>query len=449
MSILNLRSRLHGIDNDAKNIVFQGIRNGQTVTLNDAFEIDKYVRNLKRNDAWKNISFFRDFASVPNLNPVGGPRITFARASGATRVNQQGLVELMGTNVPRFDYDPITRAGRGLLIEESRTNNLLRSEEFDNASWTKSNSSISANVTLSPDGTLTADKLMDTVSNSVHGVIQSFTAVNATIYSGSIFAKASERNWIYLTWGGTMGATGAYVNLTDGSSGTIDAGVTLTVNNFGNGWYRINITKTAPGSGSSNLSVFTASGNNGVTYIGDGASGVFIWGAQLETGSFPTSYIPTTSATVTRSADIANIIGNDFSALYKNSEGSLLIEENKNSNNVPISINNGTLTERLHFAGNALRGFIQTASLGTSFIGSGSTPLLNTIFKEAIAYAYSDYAYCNTGASTQTGSYAALISANRIEIGNVVNASQYSGYIRKIVYFSKRLSNTVLQSLTS
>jgi hypothetical protein len=154
----------------------------------------------------------------------------------------------------------------------------LWSEDFTQSVWSQLNSSVTANATTSPDGTQNADKIVESSATGLHGPSQSITVTTGNPYTFSVYLKASERTWA-LVWFDSEIA-GAYVNLSTGALGTISSGVTASVTDAGNGWYRCVITKTIGTGGA--IRVFTALGNNDVSYTGNGTSGLFVWGAQLE-----------------------------------------------------------------------------------------------------------------------------------------------------------------------
>lgn len=200
---------------------------------------------------------------------------------------------------------------KGLLIEEQRTNLFQYSEEFDLAAWTTSRASVTANAVLAPDGTVTADKLVeDTTASNTHQIAETVSSLTAQPYTFSVFAKAGERDHIQLLlYTGAFGANVARADfdLTNETSSTVAGTIdNSSITAVGNGWYRVLITVTATTTGSGIAIIYLADNGN-VGYTGDGSSGLYIWGAQLEAGSFATSYIKNsgTLAGVTRDDDVA------------------------------------------------------------------------------------------------------------------------------------------------
>jgi hypothetical protein len=215
-------------------------------------------------------------------------------------------------SAPRFDHNPTTGESLGLLVEEARTNLSLYSEDFGDAVWSSSAASISTNTTAAPDGTTTAD----TVNSSGTAVVsQLFTkAASAITYTGSLFVKGSATDFsLTIDDGVPINRGRARFNLSTGTLGSVTnegtfTGTTSTITLFPNGWYRLTVTTTTNTLTTARLRSF---------WTGAGTSLDF-WGAQLEVGAFPTSYIPTVAATATRAADVASITGSNFGVTRTN-----------------------------------------------------------------------------------------------------------------------------------
>jgi hypothetical protein len=190
----------------------------------------------------------------------------------------------------------------------------LRSEEFDDASWGKVNSSISANQTTAPNNTLTSDKIIEDSTTGLHYIQQSISHTSGVVYSVSFFAKAGERTAICLQTGTSLntnlGNTGQFVSLITGEPLNSLSGVTVTTQLIA-GFWRIKITFTAASTSTSNIFILLAIGTS-VNYAGDGTSGLFLWGAQLEAAPTASSYIPTVASTVTRVADVVSKDSTNF-----------------------------------------------------------------------------------------------------------------------------------------
>jgi hypothetical protein len=351
---------------------------------------------------------------------------------------------------PRFDYDPATLLPRGLLVEEARTNLALRSAEFTNASWTKSNATVTANVTNAPDGTATALKLAEDAATGFHGINQLATLVSGTAYTQTFFVKAAERNWIALTEGNNVTAT-AYFNLATGAIGTVSGtgSPSATIVPFGNGWYRVSLTFT-PIANAGNIQIRTATADGTANYAGTVGSGVYVWGAQLEAGAFATSYIPTIASTVTRSADVATITGSLFSQWYNQQTGSFIAE---------WAINNANSTGRYivkAFSPSVAQGYglwlnsnsIDTrAWIGATSITAGNAAL-STANKAAFGYRAGDNAASVNGIAAVASSATGPTDATYLEIGSA-GASYFNGWLRSIRYVPVRAADFQLQQVTT
>jgi hypothetical protein len=235
------------------------------------------------------------------------------RATTATRVNSAGLIESVAANVPRINY-PIGGGCPHWLVEPQRTNLLLRSEEFDNAYWTKENFiQITPNDATAPDGLLTADKLF--VTSGSTGFNRTSRAVNVTIgqnYCFSIFVKPNGYNFFLIRVQNFLpsGLVNIAFNLTDKTITFAESGLTGFITEKENGWIRLGFFGVA---NTSTPNLFfrpqpNATIDNTISaFTGDGTSGAYIWGAQLEQGSTASSYIPTVATAITRNADVITV----------------------------------------------------------------------------------------------------------------------------------------------
>lgn len=224
----------------------------------------------------------------------------------------------MGTTVPVVRVGKSNQlagadiASLALTLEcgarETKLNRLTRSQEFDHAAWTKTALTVTANATTAPDGTSTADKLVESATLAIHHVFQADAAApvigdneTATV---SVYAKAAERSWIQMRIRKRDGSDTAWAwfNLATGSvgSGTVTTGYTATTTDAGGGWFRCTLAgSVASGSFTAGLRLVATTGNGVASYTGDGTSGLYVWGAQLETGDAVSVHIPTTSDPVT------------------------------------------------------------------------------------------------------------------------------------------------------
>lgn len=200
----------------------------------------------------------------------------------------------------------------GFLVEPAATNVLLRSQEF-NTGWTAVSAGVTTNAVTAPDGTLTADAIFENTDvGQPHGYVQSYTSTSGATQAISCFVKADTRSWVVLqmTDGGGTNGCRAWVNLATGAlgasavfgTGTYTAHYATFV---GDGWWRcVLVGRAATATTVTVAGVYASTGDTVYTYTGDGASRLFAWGAQAENGaSWATSYIPTTTTSVTRNAD--------------------------------------------------------------------------------------------------------------------------------------------------
>jgi hypothetical protein len=416
-------------------------------------------------------SIFDGFVSGPSpslsLNFVTAStldsRITFTRASTATFTGSNGQIQTAAINAPRFDYDPTTLAPLGLLIEEQRTNLLTYSEQFDNAAWTKGDSTITANTIVAPDGTLTGDKIIEGSGASLSPRITS-GAISATAqtYVVSLYLKAGERRYINVL--GRRDATNYNGVLVDLVTGTLSAPTraattnnvsTSTITSVGNGWYRVTMAYTYTTTGNTLAYFGLGSDSAGaVPYTGDGVSGIYIWGAQLEVGAFPTSYIPTVASQVTRAADVAVMTGTNFSSWYNASEGALFCEGSREylaATTGLVQIDDGTNNNRIAFQTTntaKMRVFIVSGGVTQTTLDSAASLISNVIFKTALGYVTNNVSGALNGVSLATDTSATIPAVSTMRIGQGLTTSG-ACRIQRIAYYPRRLANSELQAITA
>lgn len=257
--------------------------------------------NLLGPELLRSRTFYRDFRSIPLLNPVpsSSAQISFTRSTTATRVNENGLIETVGIDVPRFDYDPVTRSCRGLLIEEGRTNLCLQSNNLSLGPWTSTSGTqtITLNADIAPDGTNTAQRIVFAGGN--HSRDQYITVVSGQSYTGTFYVKA-----------GDVSEVGKTIMI---GVNFVDVPMTLT-----NEWQRIVATRSSISGTQCGIAIHT--------YGGATARNVLVWGFQLEQGTFATSYIPTTTTSIARSAELPIVNNAELSKVLRLQASTFIIE---------------------------------------------------------------------------------------------------------------------------
>jgi hypothetical protein len=410
--------------------------------------------------------------NFPNINPTLmidcvnrsslDSRVTFTRGSTATFVNSSGVITTAAANVPRFDHNPSTLQPLGLLIEEQRTNLFLQSQDFA-TSWTPNNTTVSANTVAAPDGTTTADTIVETTATGSHNIYQPVNVTSGSAYAHSVFVKkgngVSARNFVQLGFQNAQFGSNSYANfdIVNGTVTVTGAGLTsASITSVGNNWWRCSIVDTATSSASTSVIISlitTGTGANQESYTGTTDANIFLWGAQLEAGAFPTSYIPTTTTALTRNADVASMTGTNFSSWYNQSEGTFFAEATSAwaSGNI-VGSSDGTNNNRIFLgiaSGPASRLLITT--LGSSVASITVPYTLNTVVKGAGAYKENSSQYAANGVLGVEDTVCTIPTVNRLSIGTNTTASDFflNGYIRRLAFYPQRLPNTTLQALTT
>ena len=348
---------------------------------------------------------------------------SFDRASSATVINKEGLIETVGSGEPRIDFKDNTKGA--LLLEPSRSNVITYSEDYNNSNWTTlaSGETIVSNSIISPDGTLNADTLEgDGTTTNVY--VRQDVSLNTSVdYTFSIFAKKGTNDFIAISAEGFSGATNTLLIFDLNNSIVTDG--TGNIENYGNGWLRCSFTIPISTDGTGRFLIYPA--YNGTTRgfpTSSDANGqnIYIYGAQLEQGSYATSYIPTSGQAngVTRVADVCNNGAND--QVINSTEGVLYFEGKIDDNSVSkmISISDGTLANRLTIEYSQ---YINNAIAVQLFSNSVSQLLFNNII--------SDYKINNKIAvSFKSGSI--KFYANGIKINEVFDTFSFSSNLSKL-----------------
>lgn len=387
---------------------------------------------------------------------------TVTRASTATYIGRDRLLKTAASNELRYTHDPVTGEPLGALVEaRAATNNLQRSQEFDNAYWSKSLATISADAAVAPDGTTTMDKLVEDTSTGVHQVASTnmSLAKNGTYCFSTwlrddgigqirLVISAFSGNQVHVEF--NLGALTA-TPFNSGNGSSADGGII----DYGGGLYRLWVSgipnSVDAGTG---INVVIMLRRGGTTYTGDGASGAYIWGAQLEAGSYPSSYSPTVSATVTRAADSLTLATSAFP--HDATQGTLLVEAIVDPHGLTqtlIELNDATNNERIGLniqAANNGSAYVYDGNVSQAFASLGSAVTAGTTVKMAIAWSANDIAMTRDGATPSTDAAATLPTVTRLQLGDRGSGGAgLVGILRRAAYISRRMSNTEIHDWTS
>lgn len=406
-----------------------------------------YKAHLYRQQAGAFPSLDLPFSISKSLDP----RITFTRAGSGTYFDASGVLQTATTDEPRFDHNPVTGESLGLLVEGAATNLLTYSEEFDNANWTKTDVTVTADVFVAPDGTATADKIIPDATTTFHRSLQNPDLLSGSVYTYSCYFHAAEFNYGYLYV--DSAAEGRIFNLADGTLGSVIIGAPdeSTISDAGNGWYKCSITVTV-GVGASGTWAGATNSASSANILGDGVSGIYIWGAQLETGSRASSYIKTVASTVTRAADSASMTGTNFSSWYNAAEGTFVVEVAEDYSTTAAS--RGWMTAHDGTLANSINMYHSAGSLALDFYSGGAQQVaFNPTYSTKAALAYAPNGSAGSGGgSLETDSVCVVpVGINQLIIGNTYASYTYpmNGCIKRLTYYPRRLTNGNLQELTS
>ena len=374
---------------------------------------------------------------------------TIKRAVNGTNlvVSNVSIIEITDdTDLPRIDY---TDGTGSLLLEPQSTNLVTYSEDF--SEWSPTNIVLTQDTIIAPDGTTTADKIAGNSVTAQHRI--NFTTTNvsgATTFS--FFAKSGE----YTSCWARIGSSSSFFDLENGVASE-GGGITSSIENFGNGWYRCIMTKASSSANETCRINITTSYLNPVDFSGDNVSGIYLWGAQHEQLPFATSYIPTSGSTSTRNAEVCNNAGS--SDLINSTEGVLYAEIAALADDGTfryITLSDGTTSNRIimryqsvsnRIDGNIIVGGSTVASL--AYTSSDIT----TNSKISIKWKVNDFALWVDGIERDTDASGITFANNTLNTLKLTNAvgsgSFFYGNVKSVAVFKEALTDEELAKITS
>ena len=403
-----------------------------------------------------------NFAAVKKLDS----RFTFSRTGPASYVDEDGYVQMVSANVPRFDHDPVTKECKGLLTEQSCANWIKQSTNLSESGWGTNNVTHTlASDVVAPDGTTgSVYESKENNSNSYH----------ASHYSGSIPVTSGQyytvSSWVkkgpnyrtdinsgkyqfYCTRGtGTVASLSInsdFDTITDHNNTT-----TRSITQYRNGWVRVTYSFTSNASVSS-VTPHWLLGNGG-SYSGNGASSVYIWGCQFEQMRFPTSYVPTNGSVVFRGTDDVTLDGTEFTDVFNPDEGTSVVYAHMPNENGAAGLpaytfkntSNSNITLGLSRDNNASPAY-HYYNDGSNSGFSRSSATGDNMYKGAMSFKTSDFdSYVNGSANTNTTTFT-MPTIDNLRIGGIGGANQAGGHVARFMYYPVKLTNNQLATLTS
>lgn len=351
------------------------------------------------------------------------------------------------------DYNPSTLIGQGAQIEETRNNYFGNSNTLTNATYWIMAGVTASSSTTSPDGTANASAMLEDGSGAgnVHRSVQTYASiVSGTTYTLSVFVKyAGAVPYFQLTFGSSQFPSNGYVwvNMQTGAKISLGAGATAgDIISIGNGWYRVYLTATATGSGSNNQFFNPSDNSSSATYTGasvNGRANCYIFGAQLESGAFPTSLIYTSAGTVARNADVFTI-GSPFSTLLGGSAGSVILQTIAENPSAPAAITNlvrGTNSILYHDT----TGKVGTTN-GTNILLGGTAATWTSPTRSGLAWSSGGRSLAYTGASSVATDANTVSNGGTLYLGSNNGSAVESGWYQSIAGYNQRNSDAALKA---
>jgi hypothetical protein len=397
----------------------------------------------------------RDWNFMTGVLPAG---VAFSRNSEATYFDRNGLLRTADVNEPRFAYDPATNTLRGLLFEETRTNIAIYSNDLTDASWTKSSATVTVDTVLAPDGTPTT-KLVESATSALHQISQAGRVLTgSTTYIRSVYAKGDgSGRMLFLdtdSYGNWVNTGGVKYNLDNGTIDSAGSGLeAYGMEACPNGWYRCWLASTSIASPAAVSFDIHLAVSAGTVYLGDGTSGIYLWGAQFEAGPGPSSLIPTLATAVTRASETAEVADMSW---YNPNAGTLLMDCTERAPSKFITFNMSIGTDAPNYIG---LGYCSTSGAATrAYMRSAAQgPLLGTTaiqasLRSVASWDSDNFSLSNDGGATTTA--AAPTAGVPPAVSMRMGYSHYSTtpapmVLRRITYWGTRFPDNILPTLST
>jgi hypothetical protein len=394
------------------------------------------------------VSNTRDVGSVLDLDFVEqkiSHTPVFTRASIGTYFDQSGIMRTALSGQFRIDYDPISSEPLGLLVEEQRVNLAIQSENFD--LWTKTGVTVELESDTAPDGNETANRIVEDSGDTQHNFSRTASLTLGQTVCFSIFVKAAERSAGRLIIPQVSADAFADFDLITGTIVAGDGAVAVGIIPLQNSFYRIWMTAVAVATGSADHQLILLNEAGALSYVGDTNAGMLAWGAQIEVGAFPSSYIPTTTAAVTRAADsvtlpttgwygTGGVISAEFSRFYVGAGHVFDLSDATAANSVSVS------------GGDELVYEVVTSSASQASITLGAAS--SRSHAASVAFLEDDFRGALDGDSAIAVTSGALPAVTTLSIGNNAAGTQaLNGHIGRILYINENINDSGLQSLSA
>lgn len=356
---------------------------------------------------------------------------------------------------PRFDHNPVSPfACRGLLIEEGRTNLISQSENHPSATWSKTGLTVASASNTDPAGAATSNLVSEDSSTGLHRLFQSTAYVSGTSYAISVFLKYAGRQFVAITHPAVAANNIAIFDIQNGTITLTQSGITTSITAYPNGWYRCVVTGTSSTTGGSSH-IIQGSTTGGIltgSYTGLNGPAFYIYGSQVEAGSFPTSYIPTTTGTLARSADVCSIT--NTAPFWNSSEFTVFTNANFVTSGVDAYASNFSITAGFFGARrpntNLATGIIRSSGVNADISFGTSGSFTTGSMRMALAHSTGQQAGSLNGATAIQQNSAFVPSSNPpLNIGYSGAGAYINGHVLAIRYYKKRLANAKLQALTA